>query len=252
MKKIISWNVNGIRAAEAKGLYKWMKKEQPDILCLQETKAYPDVLTKKFVEPEGYYSYFASAEKKGYSGVVIYTKKEANSVRFMGIEEFDIEGRYIEAEFDDFTIINTYFPNSQSEGKRLDYKLRFNSAILTKMNTLEAEGKRVILCGDFNVAHKDIDLTNPKTNTKNPGFLPEERAWMDEFLEAGYIDVFRFFDPNPGNYTWWSYRFSARERNIGWRIDYFAITENLLDDVKNCEIMSDVMGSDHCPIMLEL
>lgn len=252
MKKLISWNVNGIRAAETKGLYKWMNSANPDILCLQETKAYPDVLTKKFIDRVGYYSYFASAQKKGYSGVVTYTKEKPIEVKFMGIEEFDNEGRYIELEFSNFIIINTYFPNSQSEGKRLDYKLRFNNAIMAKMNQLKDAGKKVILCGDFNVAHKEIDLTNPKTNKKNPGFLPEERAWMDDFIAEGYIDVFRFFDPNPGNYTWWSYRTNARERNIGWRIDYFAITENLLDEIKNCEILSEIMGSDHCPVMLEL
>jgi len=252
MKKIISWNVNGIRAAESKGLYKWMKEENPDILCLQETKAYPDVLTKKFIEPKGYYSYFASAEKKGYSGVVTYCKEKPLSVNYMGIDEFDSEGRYIELEFSQFTIINTYFPNSQSEGKRLDYKLRFNSAIMGKMNSLRDNGKKVILCGDLNVAHKEIDLANPKTNTKNPGFLPEEREWMDSFINAGYIDVFRFFDPTPGNYTWWSYRTKAREKNIGWRIDYFIITDNLLDEIDNCEILNEVMGSDHCPIRLDL
>lgn len=252
MEKIISWNVNGIRAAEGKGLYKWMKTADPDILCLQETKAYPEVLTKKFIEPEGYYSYFASAERKGYSGVVTYSKREPLNVRTMGIDEFDIEGRYIELEFPEYTIINCYFPNSQTEGKRLDYKLRFCNALLEKMNTLRDNGKKLILCGDYNIAHKEIDLANPKTNTGNPGFLPEERAWMDEFIGAGYIDVFRFFDPAPGNYTWWSYRFSAREKNIGWRIDYFTITENLLDDVKNCEILSDVTGSDHCPVLMEL
>lgn len=252
MRRIITWNVNGIRAAETKGLYKWMKKEEPDILCIQETKAYPEVLTKKFIEPVGYYSFFASAEKKGYSGVVTYTKKQPIAVKYMDIEEFDREGRYIELEFEDFIIINTYFPNSQTEGKRLDYKLRFCDAVLERMNRLKTQDKRVILCGDFNVAHREIDLANPKTNSKNPGFLPEERSWMDRFIASGYIDLFRFFDSTPGNYTWWSYRFNARERNIGWRIDYFAITENLLDDVKNCEILNDVMGSDHCPVLLEL
>ena len=250
--KIICWNVNGIRAAEKKGLYKWMKTEKPDMLCLQETKAYPDVLTKKFIEPEGYYSYFASAEKKGYSGVVTYTKVEPNRIGFLDLEEFDSEGRYLECEFKDFILINTYFPNSQKEGKRLDYKLRFNNAVLDRMNILKEQGKRLILCGDYNVAHKEIDLANPKTNTKNPGFLPEERAWMDSFIKAGYIDIFRFFDPCPSKYTWWSYRYSARDRNIGWRIDYFTITENLLDFVNNCEILDDIMGSDHCPILLEL
>ncbi len=252
MNKIITWNVNGIRAAETKGLYKWMKSEQPDILCLQETKAYPEVLTKKFIEPVGYHSYFASAVKKGYSGVVTYSKIEPLRVAFIGIEEFDNEGRYLETEFEGFVLINTYFPNSQKEGKRLDYKLRFCDAVLSRMNDLRELGKNLILCGDYNIAHKEIDLKNPKTNGKNPGFLPEERNWMDKFIEAGYIDLFRFFDPTPGNYTWWSYRFSARERNIGWRIDYFGITECLLDSVENCEILSDVMGSDHCPVLMEI
>lgn len=252
MSRIITWNVNGIRAAESKGLYKWMREESPDILCLQETKAYPEVLTKKFVEPVGYHSYFASAEKKGYSGVVTYSKKQPIRVDFLGIEEFDIEGRYLETEFENFVLINCYFPNSQSEGKRLDYKLRFCDAVLERMDALKEDGKNIVLCGDYNIAHKEIDLKNPKTNVKNPGFLPEERAWMDKFVNAGYIDVFRFFDPNPGNYTWWSYRFSAREKNIGWRIDYFCVNDSLLDSVDNCEILSDVLGSDHCPVLLEL
>lgn len=250
--KIITWNVNGIRAAETKGLYKWMKLEQPEILCLQETKAYPEVLTTKFIDQPGYYSSFASADKKGYSGVVTYSKTKPIRESFLGIEEFDSEGRYLESEFENFVIINTYFPNSQKEGKRIDYKLRFCDAILDRMNNLRSDGKSLILCGDYNIAHKEIDLKNPKTNGKNPGFLPEERAWMDKFLEAGYIDLFRFFDPSPGKYTWWSYRFSAREKNIGWRIDYFGVTEDILDVATNCEILDQVMGSDHCPVLMEL
>lgn len=250
MKKIITWNVNGIRAAESKGLYKWMREESPDILCIQETKAYPEVLTKKFVEPSGYFSYFASAERKGYSGVVTYSKEEPVRVGLLGIEEFDNEGRYLETEYNGFVLINTYFPNSQSEGKRLDYKLRFCNAVLMRMNELRDSGKKVLLCGDYNIAHKEIDLKNPKTNTGNPGFLPEEREWMDSFISNGYIDVFRFFDPNPGNYTWWSYRFSARERNIGWRIDYFCVNDSFLDNIESCEIMDQVMGSDHCPVSI--
>ncbi len=252
MRKIITWNVNGIRAAEGKGLYKWMKETDPEILCIQETKAQPDVLTQKFKNREGYHTYFASAEKKGYSGVVTYSKEEPVSVNFLGIDEFDNEGRYLESEFRDYIVINTYFPNSQKEGKRLDYKLRFNNAVLERMDILKAQGKRLILCGDFNVAHKEIDLKNPKTNTRNPGFLPEERDWMTSFLEAGYIDLFRFFDASPGQYTWWSYRTAARERNIGWRLDYFAVTDDILDDVINCEILADVMGSDHCPVLMEI
>ena len=252
MRKIITWNVNGIRAAEGKGLYKWMKEIAPDILCLQETKAQPEVLTEKFINREGYYSYFASAEKKGYSGVVTYTKEKPTRVDVLGVEEFDNEGRYLEAEFSDFIVINTYFPNSQELGKRLDYKLRFNEAVLNRMNKLKGEGKELILCGDYNVAHKEIDLKNPKTNTKNPGFLPEERSWMDEFIGAGYVDLFRFFDQSPGKYTWWSYRFNSREKNIGWRIDYFCVTPGLLDVISNCEILDEVMGSDHCPVLMEI
>ncbi|MBN2619317.1 MAG: exodeoxyribonuclease III, partial [Spirochaetales bacterium] len=210
MIKIITWNVNGIRAAESKGLYKWMKDENPDILCLQETKANPEVLTTKFIEQPGYYSYFASAEKKGYSGVVTYSKEKPSSINILGIDEFDSEGRYLELEFKDFIVINCYFPNSQAEGKRIDYKVRFCESVQSRMEILRDMGKKVILCGDYNVAHKEIDLANPKSNVGNPGFLPEERAWMDRFVAAGFIDVFRFFDQSPGQYTWWSYRFNAR------------------------------------------
>lgn len=252
MKSIITWNVNGIRAAERKGLFKWMKEENPDILCIQETKAQPEVLTTKFIEPEGYYSYFASAERKGYSGVVTYTKTEPLSVKTMGIEEFDSEGRYLETEFEHFTLINAYFPNSQTEGKRIDYKLAFCDAMLERMKTLREEGKHVVLCGDYNIAHKEIDLKNPKSNTKNPGFLPEERNWMDVFVAEDFVDIFREYDQEPDNYTWWSYRFNARERNIGWRIDYFASNREFLTKIENCAIMPEIMGSDHCPVKLNL
>ena len=185
---IYSWNVNGIRAIQKKGFVEWILKESPDILCIQETKAQLEQLEGKLTEINGYKSYFFSAEKKGYSGVAVYTKTEPLNIRNMDIEEFDNEGRYIELEYKNFNLINCYFPNSQAEGKRLDYKLRFNKAIMERCNELVDLGKNIILCGDLNVAHKEIDLTNPKRNEKNPGYLPEEREWLTKFLECGYIN----------------------------------------------------------------
>lgn len=245
--KVITWNVNGIRAAETKGLFQWMKIEQADFLCIQETKAQEEQLTKKFKEQAGYKVYFSDAEKRGYSGTAIYTKHEPLNVTTLGVEEFDAEGRTVVLEYNSFVIISAYFPNSQEKGKRLDYKLRFCDAILDYANKIVASGKDVLLCGDYNIAHTEIDLANPKTNTQNPGFLPEERAWMTKFLEAGYTDTFRQFNQEGGNYTWWSYRSNARERNIGWRIDYTCINENSKDKIKSAKIHDNVFGSDHCP-----
>lgn len=250
MKKIISWNVNGIRASEGKGMFDWLQKESPDIFCIQETKAQPDQLKDHFHNQQGYNSYFISAERKGYSGVAIYSKEEPITVSNMGIDEFDIEGRTIVAEYKNFTLINCYFPNSQAEGARLDYKLGFNKALHKLAENYVAEGKNVIICGDYNVAHKAIDLKNPKTNEKNPGYLPEEREWMDSFIDSGWVDTFRKFNSEPNNYTWWSYRMKARERNIGWRIDYFCTNKNFIDSIKESNILNKVMGSDHCPIEL--
>jgi exodeoxyribonuclease-3 len=252
MTKIVSWNVNGIRAVEGKGLFEWMDDFQPDILCLQETKAQPEQLKPHFMNRDGYSSFFISAEKKGYSGTALYTKVQPLSVTPLGIEEFDVEGRTLIAEYQDFTLINCYFPNSQSEGKRLDYKIRYNQAIKSKLDTLVSEGKNIIICGDLNVAHKPIDLTHPKNNEKNPGYLPEERAWMDEFTENGYTDTFRVFHKEPEQYSWWSYRMKARERNVGWRLDYFCVNDSFLPRVKDSLIHQEVMGSDHCPVELIL
>ncbi len=252
MKKLVSWNVNGIRAIEGKGLFEWMKEFQPDILCLQETKAQPEQLKPHFLEQEGYHSYFRSAEKKGYSGVALYSKEEALSVTGMGVEEFDYEGRTQVAEFKDFTIINCYFPNAQSEGARLDYKLGFNRTLHKLADSLREEGKNVFICGDYNVAHKPIDLTHPKNNEKNPGYLPEERAWMDEFTDSGWVDTFRHFHKEPEQFTWWSYRMKARERNVGWRLDYWCTHESSMDMVQDSVIHQEVMGSDHCPVELIL
>ncbi len=250
-KKIVSWNVNGIRAAEKKGLFEWLHRENPDILCIQETKAQEEQLTKKFFEQEGYIPFFRSAEKKGYSGVAVYTREEPLSVTGLGKDEFDSEGRTLIMEYENFTVINCYFPNSQSEGKRLSYKLDFCSAVKDKCDTLVKEGRNIVLCGDYNIAHKPIDLANPKNNENNPGYLPEEREWMDLFLSSGYTDTFRKFNKDPGNYTWWSYRFKAREKNIGWRIDYHCVNEGFSDRILRSEILADVQGSDHCPILIE-
>jgi len=218
MTRILSWNVNGIRAAEGKGLFEWMDEIRPDILCLQETKAQPEQLTNRFLSREGYSSFFHSAERKGYSGVALYSREEPLSIRTMGREEFDAEGRTLVADFEGFTLINCYFPNSQSEGARLGYKTDFNRALHELADELVKEGKHVVICGDYNVAHKPIDLTHPKPNEKNPGYLPEERAWMDHFTGSGYVDTFRHFHKEPEQYTWWSYRAKARERNVGWRL----------------------------------
>lgn len=251
MKKIYSWNVNGIRAAEKKGLIDWVAEETPDVLAIQETKAHPEQLSDALLNIDGYKSFFMSATRKGYSGVAIYTKEEPLSIENLGVEEFDNEGRTIIAHYENFSLINCYFPNSQSEGVRLDYKLGFNNAILDKCNELVASGKNVVLCGDYNVAHTEIDLKNPKTNTKNPGFLPEERDWMSTFLDAGYRDVFREQHPDePDHYSWWSYRMNARARNIGWRIDYLCVNEAFVEKCGEAKIHPDVMGSDHCPVSL--
>lgn len=251
-KTIISWNVNGIRAAEKKGMYEWLQTEKPDILCLQETKAQPEQLTAGFFEQEGYTPYFESAERKGYSGVAVYTKTKPLLVSNLEIEEYDNEGRTMVLEYKNFTLINCYFPNSQSEGKRLGFKTGFNEAIHNLCNSLVEKGKNVLLCGDFNVAHKPIDLAHPKANEKNPGYLPEEREWMDKFLTSGYADTFRMFNSEPNNYSWWSYRMNARSKNVGWRIDYFCVNESFKKKIKSADILKSVMGSDHCPVKVVL
>ena len=256
MIDIISWNVNGIRACEKKGLFSFLRTESPDFFCIQETKAQKGQLTLPSFEPEGYSSHFADAAKKGYSGTAIYVKEETAGpplrVSPLGVAEFDNEGRTLILEYPRFTLINAYFPNSQSEGARLDYKLRFCRTLKAKLDELVAEGKNIILCGDYNIAHKPIDLANPKRNEKNPGYLPEEREWMDIFTDGGYVDTFRIFNQEPEQYTWWSYRFNARENNIGWRIDYFCVNGGYASEVEESAILKDIMGSDHCPLRLRV
>jgi len=251
--RLFSWNVNGIRAVHTKGFEDWFRKEAPEIVCLQEIKATPDQLEEKVVHPAGYHSYWHPAQKKGYSGLAIYTKHEPlNATYGLGAPEFDNEGRVLSVEYPDFVLVNSYFPNSQRDHARLDYKLAFCAAMHRYLDSLRAKGKNVLLCGDFNIAHQPIDLKNPKQNEKNAGYLPEERAWMDQFLKAGYVDTFRHFTPDPGHYTWWSYRPGVREKNIGWRLDYFVANPELKGRLKAALHHPMVMGSDHCPVELVL
>lgn len=250
---LYSWNVNGLRAAHRKGFLDWFKQESPALLCLQETKAHPDQLVTALKEVPGYNAYFTSAEKKGYSGVALYSIIEPLSVEHgFGIPEFDNEGRIITAEYPDFTLINIYYPNGKRDKTRLKYKMDFYDAFLDYAEKLKSEGRNLIICGDVNTAHQEIDLARPKPNENTSGFLPEERAWIDKFLAHGYLDTFRMFNQDGENYTWWDQITRARERNVGWRIDYFFVSESLKDNVVSARIHPDVMGSDHCPISLEL
>ena len=246
--KIISWNVNGINACLKKGLIEFMKKEGAESYCFQEVKA----TNEKIPKIDGYKGFHSIAEKKGYSGVSVYTKRTPISViQGIGIKEIDKEGRVITLEFDDFYLINAYFPHSHRELKRMDYKLDFNNKFLIFCKNLE-KTKPIVVASDFNVAHKEIDLRNPKQNEKNAGFTIEERNWFDLFLKEGFIDTFREFEKGEGHYTWWAYRQGVRERNIGWRIDYFIISKLLRGQLKDSKILNAIMGSDHCPISIEL
>lgn len=248
--KYISWNVNGIRACVKKGFEEYFKEVDADIFCIQESKMQEGQLD---LDIPGYHQYWNYAEKKGYSGTAIFTKEEPISVtNGMGIEEHDHEGRVITLEFPVYYFVTVYTPNSQSELKRLDYRMEWEDAFREYLLTLD-EKKPVILCGDMNVAHKEIDLKNPKTNQKNAGFTPQEREKMTALLESGFLDTFRYFYPEKeGIYSWWSYRFSARAKNAGWRIDYFLVSKRLEDRLKSASIHTEIMGSDHCPIELEM
>lgn len=247
--KILAWNVNGIRSVSKKGFAEWLAAESPDILCLQEVKANFDQIPQDVREPKGYKTYFHAGIRKGYSGTAIYTKEEPKFVtNGLGIEEFDNEGRVLSADYGDFVLITAYFPNSQPERARLDYKLRFCAAMQSHLDELVKQGRHVILCGDYNVAHKPIDLARPDENEDSPGYYIEERNWMDGFIAAGYVDTFRRACQEPDRYSWWSYRTRARERNVGWRIDYHCVNPGFADKVKDAYILPEVHGSDHCPV----
>ncbi len=248
--KFISWNVNGLRACVKKGFEEVFKEQDADIFCIQESKMQEGQLD---LETPGYYQYWNYARKKGYSGTGIFTKKEPMSVSYgIGIEEHDQEGRVITLEFEEYYFITVYTPNSQTELARLSYRMQWEDDFLAYIKKLE-EKKPVIFCGDLNVAHKEIDLKNPKTNRKNAGFTDEERGKFSVLLEAGFIDTFRYFYPDMEQiYSWWSYRFKAREKNAGWRIDYFIVSEALKDRLEDAKILTDIYGSDHCPVVLEM
>ena len=251
--KILSWNVNGIRAAYKKGLFEWSKKELPDILCLQEIKALPEQVPQQLKNFPGYNIYWNSAERKGYSGVVTFTKEKPIDVKKgFGIDKFDIEGRTLITEFPSFVLFNIYFPNGKKNQERLDYKLDFYDTFLAYTDNLKAKGKNIVVCGDFNTAHKEIDLARPKENQKVSGFLPIERAWIDTFIDHGYVDTFRHFNDEPDQYSWWDMKTRARDRNVGWRIDYFFANNEFMPHVKKAFIYQDVMGSDHCPVGIEI
>ena len=251
--RLVSWNVNGIRAIHKKGFLEWFAAESPDILCIQETKANLGQLSPELTSVAGYRSYFSPQERKGYSGVALYTKEEPKSVSYgLGLERFDSEGRTIAADFGDFVLFDIYFPNGKRSAERLRYKMDFYDAFLERVNALKSEGRHVVVCGDVNTAHKEADLARPKENAKVSGFLPEERAWMDKFIDDGYVDTFRAYNQEPGNYSYWDQITRARDRNIGWRIDYFFVDEGLSGRLNDAFILPDVMGSDHCPVGIEI
>lgn len=253
--KIISWNVNGIRASHKKGALKEAFDLKPDILCLQETKAEPSQLSEEIKNPKGYFSYFSHSKiKKGYSGVAIFTKEKPEKVTYgIDMPGNDDEGRTVTAHYKDFILINCYFPNGGGAPERLAYKLEFYDAFLKYVNKLKKSGKKIIFTGDVNVAHTEIDIARPKENETHVGFLPEERAWVDEVIANGYVDIFRHFYPNKKDvYTYWDQKSRARDRNVGWRIDYFFASPNILKNIKSFKTHSDIFGSDHCPISIEI
>lgn len=252
--KFYSWNVNGVRAAWRKDFGRWFEESDADFVSIQETRARPDQLTEVMRHPQAYHSFWHSAEKPGYSGVAIFTRREPLAVREgLGDPVIDREGRVLTLEYEDFALLNGYFPHVRHDLSRLDYKLHFCEQLLNTALAYRDAGKALIICGDYNIAHRDIDLANPKANRKNAGFLPQEKAWMDRFLAAGWRDVFRdTVGDEAGHYTWWSFRKGVRERNVGWRIDYHCVDQSLSERVTAAGHCPEVKGSDHCPVFLEL
>lgn len=251
--RILSWNVNGLRAIYKKGFLDWLLRDNTDILCVQETKSGVDQVPAELKSIPGYHSYFISGDKAGYGGVGLFTKEEPQAVRYsLGISGFDDEKRAIVADYGDFLLFGVYFPNGKASEERLKYKLKFYDLFLEKLEGLKGEGKKIVICGDFNTAHHEIDIARPKQNEKISGFLPVERAWMDRLEEHGFVDTFRIFHPEAGQYSWWDLKTRARERNVGWRIDYFFVSDNLKGRVKSAFILKDVTGADHSPVGIEL
>lgn len=251
--KILSWNVNGIRAVQKKGFLEWLAREKPDILGIQETKAKPEQLDIFLMHPEGYHTYWNSAVRPGYSGVALFTREKPVKVtNGFGVKKFDEEGRVITAEYPNFAFLTIYFPNGKASEERLQYKMDFYDETRRWVRALKKKQPNIIVCGDYNTAHKEIDLARPKENEGVSGFLPIERAWMDTWVADGMVDVFREFHGGPWNYSWWDLKSGARERNVGWRIDYHFVTEALAPKVKSALILKDVIGSDHAPVEIQL
>lgn len=253
MQKIISYNVNGIRAALGKDFIGWLELESPDILCIQETKAQPEQIESNLFEELGYHCYWFSAEKKGYSGVGILSKKKPDAI-VMGVNNpvYDVEGRSIRADFGDISVLSTYHPSGTTGGPRQNYKMEWLAYFHEYINQLKMDRPNLIIAGDYNICHKPIDINKPENKKNVSGFLPEEREWVSRFIESGFIDSFREFDSSPEKYSWWSYRAGARGKNLGWRIDYHMVSESLRDRLKNASILADVVHSDHCPIVVEM
>lgn len=251
--KIISYNVNGIRAAMSKGFVSWLSTENPDVICIQETKASPDQIEIEAFEKLGYQCFFNSAIKKGYSGVAIFSRIKPETVVFgMNNPKYDAEGRVLEMQFKDFTLLSTYFPSGSSGEDRQAFKMEFLRDYGVYLKDKMKNQPRLIVSGDYNICHKPIDISHPERHTKDSGFLPDERAWMDQFVEMGFVDTFREFNQQGNNYSWWSYRAGARAKNLGWRIDYHMITQPLLPFLKSASILPHVMHSDHCPVVIEI
>lgn len=251
--QILCWNINGIRAAEKRGLLEWLHHESPDILCLQETKAHVDQISQELIYPPGYHTYWNFPQRRGYSGVSTFTKEEPINIKTdLDIRNFDTEERMLVTTYPQFTLLNVYFPNGKQNEERLQYKMDFYHHFLDFVDILKTKQEKLIVCGDFNTAHKEIDLAHPRENEHTSGFLPMEREWMDTLVAHGFSDTFRLFDKSPGHYTWWDLRTRARERNIGWRLDYIFATDKLIPSIAAASIRSEVKGSDHCPVGINI